>query len=301
MATRTVYERTDKPAPPRPTHPAHLPPADLVAAVQAGRVFVVLGTGATIAVTRNYSLGWAAVLERMISRAASEAKIGGDEWSRKTRAKLGVATVEAYLEVAEDAQAFMEHAVPGSFGRWLRIEFGRLAAVHTSVYDELERLPVLVGTTNYDTTAARHLKRTAVAIDEADHALEVIRDKAWWGSSVLHLHGVWSYPDTVVLGKQSYTKRSTAGPQQALQALLELSCTWLFVGCGVGAADANIGALIERHASFFGKSGVRHYFLARGPDVEQMRTLLAAMPSIEVVSYGDEYEDLAPFLALLRP
>jgi len=61
--------------------------------------------------------------------------------------------------------------------------------------------------------------------------------------AVVHLHGHWREPESVVLGVAFYQELTTSGVPQALQHAIATMGTSLLVGMGAGLYGPNFGAL----------------------------------------------------------
>ena len=115
---------------------------------------------------------------------------------------------------------------------------------------------------------------------------------------ILHLHGHWKDPDSVVLGIRSY--EALLGDvyiQEAMRAL-GMTKSFLFVGCGdEGLADPNFGNFLAWLKEIEAAADVehRHYRLARRKDRVQPQG------KVFPLVYGEEYSDLPAFLARLVP
>jgi len=121
-------------------------------------------------------------------------------------------------------------------------------------------------TTNYDdliekATPLRHVRWT----DAASVSRFVRGDER----RVLHLHGHWEEPDSVVLGIRSYEAVKNNEHTQAVLRAMGVAKSFLFVGCGdEGLADPNFGNFLAWLAALEAAAGVehRHYRLARRKD-----------------------------------
>jgi hypothetical protein len=115
---------------------------------------------------------------------------------------------------------------------------------------------------------------------------------------VLHMHGHWRFPDSVVLGIRSYQDvLGDAKAQNALRASMTLK-TLLFIGFGSGLQDPNFGALLKWGAAMLAAAPNRSFHLCR--DVDRLSVQAQHEGSqIYALAYGD-YADLAGYLAGLR-
>jgi hypothetical protein len=117
---------------------------------------------------------------------------------------------------------------------------------------------------------------------------------------IVHLHGCWDRPESVILGIRSYEEvRGDVHAQTMQQAIRSLK-TLLFVGCREGLLDPNFGALLEWSAKVFAVSEYRHFLLTRESEVTALQNQRLVGERIVVLSYGNDFGDLAPFLRGLR-
>ena len=116
---------------------------------------------------------------------------------------------------------------------------------------------------------------------------------------IVHLHGHWRDPESVVLGIGSYEDvlRDT-GAQALLQALATYN-SFLLVGFGKGLGDPNFAALRAWMATAHGNSEYRHYRLVLDHEVETIAAEHDPRERITPISYGARHADLAGFLSAL--
>src|SRR5262249_38269036 len=107
-------------------------------------------------------------------------------------------------------------------------------------------------------------------------------------------------PESVVLGIRSYEQVLGDAHAQTLQQALRATRTLLFVGCGAGLADPNLGALLRWSRGVFAGSEYRHFRLCRESEVEKLRKEHPPGERIFPLAFGAERADLAPFLRSLR-
>jgi SIR2-like domain len=118
---------------------------------------------------------------------------------------------------------------------------------------------------------------------------------------VLHLHGHWQQPESVILGIRDYEKVLGDAPAQTMQRAMRSLKTLLFVGCGEGLHDPNFGALLEWSAKVFAGFESRHFRLARDGDVASLQAQHPAEQRILVLGYGPDHQALTAFLRSVRP
>ena len=115
---------------------------------------------------------------------------------------------------------------------------------------------------------------------------------------MLHLHGHWDVPESIVLGIRSYEAVKNSEHTQAIMRALAMTNSLLFVGCGEeGLSDPNFGNFLSWLESAETTAGVehRHYRLVRRQDSFSPRGRLFP------IVYGESYDELPNFLAKLKP
>ncbi|MCY2991481.1 MAG: SIR2 family protein [Planctomycetota bacterium] len=139
-------------------------------------------------------------------------------------------------------------------------------------------------------TALKH-----VTWHDTRHAARVVRGE---DRRVLHLHGHWDEPDSVVLGIRSY--EAVLNHQYIQEAMKAFGRTksFLFIGCGdEGLADPNFGNFLAWLAALETAGDVehRHYRLVRRH--EKVEPCGRVFPLV----FGDGYPELPAFLQRLCP
>ncbi|XXH03339.1 hypothetical protein Hte_009737 [Hypoxylon texense] len=172
---------------------------------------------------------------------------------------------------------------------WLRSEFQNISD-YVKFPDILEALKILQGrgaallTTNYDT-----LLENYCGFDSVDSGNEagVLRWRRKSGNNyVFHPHGTWSNPSKLVLStKDYYSVVRDKVIQDTMRATLT-DKTILFIGCGTGLQDPNMGKLLEWVGREYGYLGARHYvLLPRGREVPIPRVPLNV---VTCADFGDQ-------------
>ena len=112
-------------------------------------------------------------------------------------------------------------------------------------------------TTNYDILVELESSWSARTWKDEAYRTSIKDDKI-----VVHLHGVWDKPGTVVLSGSDYERLRKNQTSAAVGRALFLSNRFLFIGCGDGLLDPDIGPLI----TFLGEAEFdqEHYLLVRG-------------------------------------
>ena len=268
---------------------------DLRKDLAAGRVLVVVGTGVSIQASGNDArAGWSGLILDGINHCVGVGMLTADE-ANALRDKLEKHKNDrnTLLAVAERIQTLLDE---GELREWLQKSVGKLPLRDREIIDAIHSLEARLATTNYDDLLSRGRPLTAVPWTNLPFVLELIKEDR---KGILHFHGYYDVPESVVLGVRSYQKILEERGAQDIQKIVAAHNTLLFIGCGSeGLADPNFGALLEWCESLFGSSKYRHYCLCR---TSESQALKAKYKSLSFVEYGDNYEDLSPALRALAP
>jgi SIR2-like domain len=199
------------------------------------------------------------------------------------------------------AQDSTQHWNSHHYAGWLETIFGTPSVTDPSVLDEIRRLePRVIVTTNYDLLLEEYVMPTGRSISwERPHEL---RSMLRGGSGIAHLHGRYDRPQSVILSDSDYQRIITDDTAFRVSQSLFESGTLIFIGASSdGVSDPHLAKLLENFAQLsdpFDGEDYPHILLCQGTILPQQRSRLRTR-GIEVLSYGDRYEDLAPFLATI--
>lgn len=271
---------------------------DIRDALASNQLAVVVGTGVTAAATgRVPTSTWRGLIEHGIDRCVSSGA-RNSAWGDRARA-------DANSEYDLDLIVAAEKATDGLGGRrspgyrqWLADAVGALRATDTAVLDAIVALAdegALVATTNYDDLLAAGLGWDVVTWRDPTRLQRVLRGRE---RAVVHLHGHWKDPESVVFGASSYADVLRDAAAATFLKTTVYARTLLFVGFGAGLDDPNFSGLRRWMRAELSLSDYKHYRLVREPDIATVRH--DPDERIQIVSYGPGYDDLAPFVAALR-
>ena len=237
------------------------------------------------------------LLEDGVSRCEQLFLTLPDGWGDGLREKLRSGDAEDLLSVADEVARALGAPTDGEYRRWLRETVGELRAGNRDVIAALKDLEVPIATTNYDSLIEEATGLDPVTWrDDARIARVLRKDEA----GILHLHGHWEDPESVVLGIRSYEDVLGDARAQFIQQAITAFNSLLFVGCGEGLKDPNFSALRRWLVQFAGWE-YRHFRLALQSEARAVAGEHEPAEHIAVVVYGQRHDDLAPFLRKLRP
>ena len=285
---------TDQPARPDPTEtPTDPLLADLLTMIKRRQVVVVVGSGVSMSTNRK-SPTWRKLIESGIQHCrATGAK---ERWCQSVSGQLEQDNEPVMLlSAAELVHEKLSANGGGELARWMRTMFESLEVVDPKVIEALAAMDLPLLTTNYDGLIEKVTGLKHVTWKDSRHVARVVRRD---DRRVLHLHGHWDEPESVVLGIRSYEAVKNSEHTQAIMRALAMTNSLLFVGCGEeGLRDPNFGNFLSWLDAVETTAGVehRHYRLVTRKDSFPRRGRL--FPLI----YGESYDDLPPFLARLKP
>ncbi|MEZ5816192.1 MAG: SIR2 family protein [Hyphomicrobiaceae bacterium] len=186
----------------------------------------------------------------------------------------------------------------GSYRAFLKSSLGGLKASAPEIVDALKALHRhgnRIATTNYDDILRHGLACDPIPWTAPERFAECLKGQR---TGVLHIHGWWDEPKSVVFSRRDYEAISEKEATQFLQQLTTHTFTLVFVGCSTaGLADENVGELMRWFNQHWSGLGHQHFVLLREPDIADPNWPKAVTP----VSYGPDYSDLPHFLASLAP
>jgi tetratricopeptide (TPR) repeat protein len=267
---------------------------DLLDDLAKGSVMVMAGTGVSIQASGGDQpcASWDGLILDGIDHCVQTNLLPAKEADR-LRARLQGKNVDERLKVAEKISKTLQAGGIGEFRRWLKESVGRLELRQPAIIDAIHDLGVPVGTTNYDDFLTRNRGLEAVPWTDGPAVLELIHGDR---QGVLHFHGYYDEPESVVLGVRSYQKLLKSGVAQAIQQAVTMGRTLLFVGCGDGLSDPNFGTLLDWIAELFGDAVYRHYCLCRESEKDTLQKRYPPGKRLFYIAYGKDYADLVPFL-----
>lgn len=266
---------------------------DLRSQIQEGSALLLVGTGVSIASTRNPAAAWPELVRSGLRRAAEVNRGLPKDWKTINEQSLDMAIesdhVDSLLAAAEAVDAALRPS-KGEYAAWLYDTVGSFTAQNTMLLSAIAALQLPILTTNYDTLLEAHTGYDC--LDESNEAAihRVIRSQ---NLGIVHLHGHWKRPGGVVLGVRSYERLLSATNIQELLKAAFLGRSVVLVGVGSGLHDPNFSALREWLSSHTSESPYRHYLLQTAGDATGVEV---GADRIAPVVYGESYDDLVPFL-----
>jgi hypothetical protein len=268
----------------------------------SGQVVVVVGSGVSAAACGNQEVDghkvatWTGLLEHGVDRLSEKGAADGGEEMLRNMIRSG--KTDFMISAAGMITERLKGLSHGIFRGWLSDSIGQLKLQDRTLLQDIAALPGLVATLNYDHLLVEETGRPAITWQETNAVQDVLRGTR---EAILHLHGEYQKPESVVLGLDTYHKVKDDPHGKAVMQCLTLSKTLLFVGCGDTVLDPNFQQLITWGKEALKDVEPRHRLLCRAFELGTFQQKLAAAPWLQPIAYGDDYAALGPFLRSLVP
>lgn len=271
--------------------------SDLREQIQRRRVTVVVGAGVSIASSGNETCSsWTGLLHSGVERCLALHPELSTAWGERADADAESGDMGDLLAAAEKVTDKLGGRTGGEYRRWLRETVGSLKVVDANLMEALVDLGSPILTTNYDGLIEDVAGLPPVTWRDENELVRVLRGDS---QAVVHLHGYWEDPRSVVLGLRSYDELMGHDLAQTVQRALALSRSLLLVGFGAGLGDPNFAAFRRWMREVLPESEARHYRLALSSEVREAAREHAE-ERVVVLAYGDSHTDLGGYLTQLR-
>ncbi|WP_143036055.1 SIR2 family protein [Lentzea fradiae] len=268
--------------------------SEIVAALKKNNALFVVGAGVSMSATNGNSVAsWNGLLEAGIERCVDLRRSLAGDWARACRDDMNSPEPADKLDVAQRITSELKGLPGNHYGKWLKDTVGQLKVSSPGIVQVLSGFKAPILTTNYDSLIEEVSGRDVATWKDFPLLQEEIQEP---GKYVLHLHGHWKRPDSVIFGYKSYAEAIGEQSSQALLRSLMAVKSIVFVGFGAGLADPNFSSLGTWVASVLGESGTAPVVLVRDEELVRAEKRYTQL-GYNVISYGSEYEDLEIYLA----
>lgn len=273
--------------------------ADLVNKLKQDPKSVVFVVGAGVTMGALYGSGkptsWGGLIKDGLDFAKARSKFSPGEYEACLH-KLGSKAGEDWIDVAQTLTDKLGGVRGGEFRNWLQKSVGtfRESIRDRSVLDplaELAKRGALLLTTNYDHVLEQVTGLPTVVGTDSGRMGEALRDRP----AILHMHGSWERPASVVLGAESYQEVLDDAFAQFIMRALPATKTLVFIGCGAGLQDPNWGPFMSWVEDVLVYDTQEHYRLCREGERQQVADEHQGQPIYPLV-FGTEHGDLGGFL-----
>ena len=251
-----------------------------------------VGAGLSAAATDNDKCAtWRGLLQAGVEICARETD-QADDWVKEQHDRLKRDDKFALMAVAgEVAGRLRSLREQREFKSWITNSVGSLrpTASGRRIIKSVCSLGDRVISTNYDDLIEQTMKWKSYSWDDgSDFATAHARSQV-----VLHLHGVASRPESVILDNADYQRLRNSLLNERLSAALFVQRAFIFIGCGDGMSDPHIAPLLEEMIELIPDDGPEHFILCTTDERSQFKDI---SKRISPVVYGETYDELPQFL-----
>ena len=270
--------------------------SDLLTRLGQREVIFVGGAGVSFGASGENPVAlWSGLLKNGIEYL-KQLGLVKDWWVTNQLMALKEGDLNDWLDVAGQITTKLGGEHDGRFARWLGGSVGKLPLVDPETIAALHVFDCLIATTNYDGLMSQVTNLAPITWQQAYKVDEWVRGHR---KGIHHLHGYYDEPASVILSARSYWSITGDERAQAVQSALLHNKTLVFVGCGAGLRDPNIGALLAWAKEHLKGAGARHYRLCHDGELAALRAEHSDSPIVPI-SYGADHPDLAPWLREMR-
>jgi tetratricopeptide (TPR) repeat protein len=257
---------------------------------------IICGAGVSVSATDGEAPTWAALIESGITRV-----VGLDEdeedWASYSRSRLKKNKVSDWIKVADEVTERLGGCGNAEFGDWIETSVGHLKTSSCRLLEAIKWLGCPVATTNYDDILASDLGVPPITWDDPEQVHRLLLGSL---SGVLHLHGHWRKPKTVILGSSSYEALNADRKKTVLSEFAALDRSLVYVGCSAdGLSDPDFTHLAA-FMTDWQETAPRSYWLVRSDQRADAKEMLGVdNPRLFPIAFGADYTELPPFLKKL--
>jgi hypothetical protein len=271
--------------------------------IAEGNLVTIVGTGVSVAACggRNAppAASWTGLMQLGLQHCVHKG-VFDQGVANVLEANLKTGDTRLLIGVAEIIhQGLLEKGggKDGVFRGWLNDTIGKLKPTNAALLDVIRALPGVLATLNYDSLLEGGVRSPCTWQQFHENQQALLGDPK---RVVLHLHGHYQTPASVVLGVSSYIKVRDDEEAKAIRHGLLTTKSVLFVGCGDTFLDPNFTDWLNWARVAQGNAAPRHAMLCRTSEHDSYLKKINA-PWLNIISYGDDYGDLMPFLTDLLP
>ncbi len=280
--------------------------AKLKDAIQAGWLVAIIGTGVSRQVAESLVLDgyeivtWIGLVRHGIDRCRSLALITEEE-AKELHVIVQMTNVSHLIHAAEVITQKLKKDGIGPYQTWLNDTIGKLKVKNPRLIHALTNIAAFIASLNYDTLPEQVTQRASVSWNRSDRVSDVVNGKKIHAAgadrdAILHPHGCWDDAESVILGTSSYRDVVGSKHAQAIQSFFAVGHTMMFAGCGGTFDDPNFAQFLPAATAILKDTTQAHFVLCRTGEVDGWKN---KAPWLHPIAYGDNYEDLTPFLESL--
>lgn len=269
-------------------------------ALSRRQLVLILGAGVSAAATSGHKLSmWQGLVNHAIDRCV-ELDARDQTWAERAKADVSSPYDDDLIAAAEKATSGLGGRTSAQYRRWLRDTIGSLHIENTALPDIINLYAgrgSLIATTNYDDIPSEATGWPVVTWRDNTMIQRVYRGD---DHAIIHIHGHWSEPESVVFGSSSYADILSDQHAAEFLRMMVWGKTVVFCGFGAGMRDPNFTAL-RNWLRTYPNSEYSHYRLVRATELPAAQAEHHPDEHITVVPFGSHHDDLPTFLSAILP
>ncbi|MCG2589509.1 SIR2 family NAD-dependent protein deacylase, partial [Rhodohalobacter sulfatireducens] len=249
------------------------------------RVVFVIGTGVSIAATENQEIGWVGLIRNGLEYLNNHFPNFNEQYKKYSRFLEDSPQPDDLIFLGSKIQELLSEHGKGAFKDWLEHYFEQFEIKNSQILEALRRIHdsgIIIATTNYDNLLSEWLEIPPVTLQSLDEFDKALRH----GEAILHFHGHYTQPDSIVLGERSYHNISENIKGQHFLRILRSPYTPVFIGFGAGLEDPNIGNMLSWAGDHFSDLTSSIYILSPSDSFDEARSKFPIQKRFKVLDYG---------------
>lgn len=277
---------------------------EVLASIGRNGLVIVAGAGVSIqSVDSEIQLsevaGWPGLLNHGVEHCLKRQLLSSDEAELiRLQIKIGQNPGKADHLIAA-AQTIHDSLGKAARSRylWLQDSVGQLKVKNSRLIRAIQGVGGIITTLNYDDLVEQVTLWIPIDLQQHAEVTRCIRERK--KEVVIHLHGFWKNSESIILDRLSYEKIKSDGEARDRIRTFARDYTMVFVGCGNTFSDPNFQTLLSWAKDVLSEGKFQHYILCRQSDESELLSTLPVDGFLTSLVYGDNYEDLSPFLEAL--
>jgi hypothetical protein len=290
------------------TRPAEIDRLARLMEAQEPPVLVIVGAGVSFGATGADHAKWQGLLEhglRRLGAISGEAEAHTKGLIAKLERAFNPFTQDTVLDFADKITTDFRLTHHEAYDNWLRDSVGQLkcrpdnnSRATLEAIRVLQREGALIATTNYD-SLLKDVTNTPVVTWEDQNAVFKFINRDCPG--ILHIHGHWERPSSVVLGRQSYDGVIKADAFQEELRRLWSNTSWLYLGTGNGMADPHFQRLLSWSKRWVPVARTDYFFTSKEVQKDEEPKPTPKYPKNVLRFEYEKHDALPDLLTLITP
>lgn len=255
----------------------------LVSLLEEGNALIGIGAGVSIETTKGRTHSFAQFVE--------------DGWAFVKELGLPILKPSNVSKSVEGEQIKKILSDKGKFAEWLEKNFYGVEARDDGIYQALAQLKQPLFTANFDTLISMHARLPAATWESVEEAVRILENK---DPGVLHLHGIWTQPGSILFGQGFNRPRETLLQNDQVRQTLRGKSGVVTLGMGHALTETDDNLVLDLINRVMEGAGEKHVFaLVPKPEAELIQAKLGDL-KLDLVTY-EHFSDVVDFLGEIKP